>query len=184
MRPASSPYFPRKSAAAGGRRFVDDPPAFVVCAAPVLHSGLDIFGQALSAGVELAGPYALASPGHREAKARITAFAKPSQIVGGAVSFVPVNVIDHQKASCSADGTLGGWSRKALRRIRPVTFCAVGDSVSGFPPVLATERAGYSSPWSSSSPSSFSWSSSSGGATISAISSSCDCNSSFSCSSS
>ena len=70
----SSPDFLGESRPALWRGFVNDTASGVMCAAIVLQNGLGILRQCFSAGVKLAGPYALACPCHRKAKAGVAGF--------------------------------------------------------------------------------------------------------------
>jgi len=92
------PYLLGKLPALPFGSLVDDFPALIVCAASMFEGGLNVLREVCCAGVKLACPYALASPRHCKAKAGITALAKPSQVLGRAVRFVSVSVIDHKKA--------------------------------------------------------------------------------------
>ena len=118
------------------------------------QSRLDILGEIARAGVVLARAPSLACPGRSDSKACVTALAEPAEIIRRAVRLVAVLVVYYQEASRAAQSTLSGSGRAALGLVRPIPLRPVGNLVCWFLPGCAARLARYSSPWSSSSPSS------------------------------
>jgi hypothetical protein len=90
---APPPNFLGELAAALWRGFVNDPPAFVMHAAPMLKRGLHILCEIFRAWIVLACASALARAGHCQTKPRVARLAKPAEIFRRVVPFVAVAVI-------------------------------------------------------------------------------------------
>jgi hypothetical protein len=95
---SASPDFLGELLPLGLRGFVDDPPAFIVCASLVGQSRLNILCEVPGSGVELARAPSSACPGRNDSKARVTALAEPSQVLARPVRLVAVNVVDDEIA--------------------------------------------------------------------------------------
>jgi hypothetical protein len=129
-------------------RVVDHGAAGVVRASGVLKRGLGVLGEIAGSGVELAGAATNPGPCHREPKAGVAAFAEPSQIVRITVGFVAVAVIDDEKTTGPAQGTLGRSGRAARGMLSPVSFRPVTDLGYWLSPGCAALACGLGQSWS------------------------------------
>jgi putative component of membrane protein insertase Oxa1/YidC/SpoIIIJ protein YidD len=81
---------------------MDNLAAGVVLASAVLGYGVHVIGEGTGAGIALAGSPPDSGARHGQTKAGIARLAEPPEIIGRAVRFVAVLVIDHDKAAGAA----------------------------------------------------------------------------------
>ena len=81
---------------------VDDLAAGVVLASAVLGYGVHVIGESERAGIALPGSPSDAGACHGQPKAGIARLTEPPEVIGRAVPFVAVLVIDHDKAAGTA----------------------------------------------------------------------------------